>query len=98
MSFTDTPKLGVDLSAVTLAADITAGASNGRSHNLGEQVFASDGKRYVYGQAAAAIAASTAVCAVSTTDFTVAATGGAYKSPATAMAIGDRGWFGAASV
>lgn len=98
MSFTDTPKLGVDLSTVVLAADIAAGASNGRSHKLGSEVWAIDGKRYVYGQAAAAIAGSTAVCAVSATDFTVAATGGSYKSPATAMATGDRGWFGAASV
>ena len=98
MAFTDTPKLGVDLGAVTLKADIDSGASNGRSHRLGEEVFATDGKRYVYGQAAAAISASTTACDVDTSDFTVAATGGSYKSPATAMATGDRGWFGAASV
>lgn len=97
-NFTDTAKLGVGLNTVDLAADIAAGADNGRSHRLGEQVFGSDGKRYVYAQANATITAGTTVCAVNTTTFLVAATGGAYTSPGTDMASGDRGWFGSASV
>jgi hypothetical protein len=44
------------------------------------------------------ITASTAVCTVNATTFLVTATGGSYRSPAVAMASGDRGWFSAASV
>lgn len=98
MAFTDTPKLGVSLNMTELAADIAAGASNGRSHKLGSQILGTDGKRYVYAQAGAAISASTAVAAVDPATFIAAATGGTYASPAVAMATGDRGWFGAASV
>lgn len=97
MAFTDTPKLGVDLSAVDLKADIASGASNGRSHRLGEQVLASDGKRYVYAQANAAITSPNVVCDINATTFLVASSGGSYTAPAT-MASGDRGWFGATSV
>ena len=93
MAFTDTPKLGVDLAAVIPAADVDT-----RGHKLGSQVFASDGKRYVYAQANATITASTAVADINTTTFLVAASGGGYLSPATAMSSGDQGWFSKASV
>lgn len=85
---TDTPKIGVNLALV----------EDTPSHRLGSQIFATDGLRYVYAQANAAISASTAVCAINTTTFKVAATGGNYKSPASAMATGQYGWFGEASV
>lgn len=96
--FTVSPVLGVDLNTITLAADVgsTSGAED--APQLGTQVFASNGRRYIYGQAAAAITASTAVCLINATNFTVAATGGAATSPAVAMATGDRGWFSVASV
>ena len=94
--FTVTPVLGCDLNTITLAADVGTSAED--APQLGTQVFASDGRRYVYGQAAAVITASTAVCLVNTTNFTVAATGGSARSPAVAMATGDRGWFSVASV
>ena len=96
--FTVTPVAGVDLNTITLAADVgtTSGAED--APQLGTQVFASNGRRYVYAQANASITASTAVCAVNTTTFLVAASGGAYTSPAVNMATGDRGWFSAASV
>ena len=91
-----TPTSGADLVTITLAADLTNGKiPNGR---LGEQVFGSDGKLYVYGQANAAITASTTACTVSPTTFLVTASGGSYTSPATTMASGDRGWFSKASV
>lgn len=93
MAFTDTPKLGVDLAAVIPAADVDT-----RGHKLGSQVFASNGKRYVYAQANATISASTAVCAINASTFLVAASGGSYLSPATDMASGDQGWFAVASV
>lgn len=94
--FSVTPTAGADLVTITLAADLAAGKiANAR---LGEQVFGSDGKLYVYGQANASIPASTAVCTVSPTTFLVTASGGSYTSPATAMASGDRAWFSKASV
>lgn len=96
--FTVTPVLGCDLNTITLAADVgsTSGAED--APQLGTQVFASNGRRFIYGQAAAAITAATAVCLINATNFTVAATGGAALSPAAVMATGDRGWFSVASV
>lgn len=94
--FSVTPTSGADLVGITLAADLAAGKI--ANNRLGEQVFGSDGKLYVYGQANASIPASTAVCTVSPTTFLVTASGGSYTSPATAMATGDRAWFSKASV
>lgn len=95
--FTDTPKLGVDLVGIVTAADLAA-SSGRQGAKLGSEVFGSDGKRYVYAQANATITASTAVCDINATTFLVAASGGTYLSPATAMASGDQGWFSKASV
>lgn len=92
--FTDTPKIGVAL----LQKIDTADTKQRSGHRLGSQVWGSDGKRYVYAQANATISASTAVCDVDTTTFLVASSGGNYKSPPVAMAKGDQGWFGEASV
>lgn len=94
--FSRTAVIGADLSGVTTAAQLAAGQTGDAA--LGTQVFGSDGKLHVYGQANATIAASTAVCTVSPTTFLATATGGSYTSPATAMAAGDRGWFEKASV
>lgn len=94
--FTTTPKVGVDLKTIFLAADIAA--SNPSRPKLGDQVWGTDGKRYVFAQANAAITASTAVATVNPTTFLATASGGAYTSPGTTMASGDQGWFGAASV
>jgi len=93
MAYTDTPKLGVDLAAIIKAADVPT-----KGHKLGSQVWATDGKKYVYAQANASISASTAVCAINASTFLVAASGGSYTSPATAMVSGDQGWFSKASV
>jgi len=97
MAFSQTPSIGVDLVNTTLATDIASGAKR-VPFTLGMEVFASDGKRYVFAQANASISASTAVCTVSPSTFQATATGGAYTSPATAMVTGDYGWFSAASV
>ncbi len=94
--FTDTPKIGADLNTITTAADLAAGKV--ADARIGSQVFGSNGKLYVYGQANASISASTAVCTVNASTFLVTASGGSYTSPATAMASGDRGWFSKASV
>ena len=65
---------------------------------LGTQTFGSDGKLYVYGVAGAEIAANTAVCDVDPVTFEVAATGGAYASPAVVVPAGNYAWFGKSSV
>lgn len=94
--FTVTPVLGIDLNTITLAADVGSSAED--APQLGTQIFGSDGRRYMYGQAGATITAATTVCLPSATTFIVAATGGAYRSPPVAMATGDRGFFSVASV
>ena len=95
--FSITQLEGADLVSILPAADVASGAQRPFA-KLGTQVWGSDGKLYVYGQANGAITASTAVCTVSPTTFLVTNSGGAYTSPATTMASGDLGWFGKASV
>lgn len=92
--FTDTPKIGVDL-LNKIDSDDTKQRSG---HRLGSQVLGSDGKRYVYAQAGAAISASLATVAINASTFSATATGGNYTSPPVAMATGDQGWFAATSV
>lgn len=95
--FTISPTAGVDLVSIIPAADLTSGAQRPAAR-LGEQVFSSDGKIFVYAQANGAITASTAVCTVNASTFLATNSGGSYLSPATTMAAGDQGWFGKASV
>ena len=95
---TVTPILGCDFNSITLAADVGPASGAEDAPQLGTQVFGSDGRRYVYAQANATITASTAVCTVNATTFLATASGGSYRSPAVAMATGDRGWFSAAAV
>lgn len=92
-----TPISGVDLVSIIPTADLTSGAQRPAA-KLGTQVWGSDGKLYVYGQANASITASTAVCTVNASTFLVTASGGSYTSPATNMVSGDQGWFSKASV
>jgi hypothetical protein len=94
--FSITPSIGADLNTITLAADIAAGKVVDAA--IGSQVWASDGKRYVYAQANASISASDADCTVNATTFLATASGGSYLSPPVDMATGDRGWFSVASV
>jgi len=95
--FTISDLSGADLVGIIPTADLTSGAQRPAA-KLGTQVWGSDGKLYVYGQANAAITASTAVCTVSPTTFLVTASGGAYTSPATNLVAGDQCWFAKASV
>lgn len=94
MAASTTPIAGVNLGQIVLSTDPTYL----RPHKLGTLVQADDGKAYVWAQANATISANTAVCAVNTSTFLVAATGGAYTSPSTALASGDQAWFSKASV
>ncbi len=95
--FTVTPVLGVDLNTITLAADVGPAGSED-APQLGVVVHGSDGRRYVYAQAGASIPAADADCAINTTTFVAAASGGSYRSPPVAMATGDRGFFSVALV
>lgn len=97
MAFSVTPQIGFDLVNTILASDIASGART-VPVNLGEQVFGSDGKLYVFAKANASIAGSTAVCTVNPSTFLATATGGSYTSPTTGMVSGDYGWFSKASV
>jgi hypothetical protein len=97
MAFSVTPLVGIDLTNTVTAAAITAGQQVA-NQLLGVQVWGSDGLRYVFAKANATITASTTVCDINTTTFVVAASGGSYTSPATAMVSGDYGWFSKASV
>ena len=97
MAFSVTPLVGIDLTNTVTAAKITAGQQVA-NQLLGVQVWGSDGLRYVFAKANATITASTTVCDINTTTFLVAASGGSYTSPATAMVSGDYGWFSKASV
>lgn len=97
MAYSVTPNIGADLNNTVLATDLTSGART-VPFNLGEQVWASDGKRYVFAKAGGSITASTAVCTVNASTFSATSSGGSYTSPAVAMSTGDYGWFSAASV
>ena len=65
---------------------------------LGAETFGSDGKRYVFAKAGAAITASTATCSINASTFVATGSAGSYTSPATALVSGDYAWFSATSV
>lgn len=92
MPFSVTPTSGIDFTAVYPVGTVAPMGP------LGLEVFGSDGKIYVLAKAGAAIAANTAVCSIDPVTFAATATGGAYKSPATALVTGDTAWFSKASV
>jgi hypothetical protein len=102
MAYSTLPIAGVNLTVVT-PVDFTY--TNGSTLEvipafgpLGAQTFGSDGKRYVFAQAAATLTPSNAACTVNASTFQVTGSGGSYVSPAVSMVSGDYGWFGATSV
>ena len=98
MSYNITPTSGINLDDVVNTNPNSAGTNIPVNGPLGSQVFGSDGKRYVLGVAGAAITASTATCSINASTFVVTASGGAYTSPAVAVASGAYAWFAATSV
>ena len=98
MAYSVTPLIGVDLASTVTTNLNSAGTAVPTFCPLGTQVFGSDGKLYVLGQANASITASTAVCTVNASTFLVTASGGSYTSPAVALVSGDLAWFSKASV
>jgi len=97
MAYSVLPISGVDLVNTTTTNENSAGTAVPTFGPLGAETFGSDGKRYVFAQAGAAIAASTATCVVNASTFQVTLGAGTYLSGAS-MASGDYGWFSAASV
>ena len=65
---------------------------------LGNEVFGSDGLRYVLAKAGNTFTAGETSVSINTTTFVATSTGGAYIAPAVALASGQYGWFGKASV
>jgi hypothetical protein len=102
MAYSTLPISGVNLNGATnVDFALTAGSTAEvipAFGPLGAQTFGNTGLRYVFAQAGAAISASTTVCAINTTTFQVAATGGAYTSPGVALNSGDFAWFSEPSV
>jgi len=98
MAYTITPLSGIDLNDTQTVAEQALLSGLVTFGPLGAEVFASDGKRYVWAKAGSAITASTATCSINTTTFVATGGAGTYAGPAVAMASGDYGWFGAASV
>jgi len=98
MAYTVLPIAGVDLYNTTTTNPNSAGTAIATFGPLGAETFGSDGFRYVFAQAGAAIAASSATCIINASTFqvTLGATG-TYLSGAS-MASGDYGWFSKASV
>ena len=98
MAYSVLPIAGIDLTNISNYNDNSAGTDIPTQGPLGLQTFGSDGLRYVFAQAGAAISASLATCTVNASTFVATASGGTYLSPATAMVSGDYGWFSKASV
>ena len=98
MAYSVLPIAGIDLTNISNYNDNSAGTEIPTQGPLGLQTFGSDGLRYVFAQAGAAITASLATCTVNASTFVATASGGTYLSPATAMVSGDYGWFSKASV
>jgi len=98
MAFTTLPIAGIDLNDTQTVAEQAALSGLVTFGPLGAETFASDGKRYVWAKAGSTIAASTTTCSINTTTFVATGGAGTYAGPAVAMASGDYGWFGAASV
>ena len=97
MAFTITPLAGVDLANLAQTNPNSAGTAVATFGPLGAEVFGSDGFRYVFAQAGAAIGVSTATCTINASTFQATHSAGTYLSGAS-MASGDYGWFSKASV
>ena len=98
MAYSTLPIAGVDLTSVQTTNTNSANVAVPTFGPLGAETFGSDGKRYVFAKAGAAITASTATCSINASTFVVTASGGSYTSPAVAVASGEYAWFSATSV
>ena len=97
MAYSVLPISGVDLVNTTTTNLNSAGTAIPTFGPLGAETFGSDGFRYVFAQAGAAIGVSTATCTINASTFQATPSAGTYLSGAS-MASGDYGWFSKASV
>jgi hypothetical protein len=98
MAYSVSHQAGVNLVTTVTTNTNSAGTAVPTMGPLGDQVFGSDGKRYVLAKATEAITASTATCSINASTFAATGSGGSYTSPAVALASGDYAWFAATSV
>jgi hypothetical protein len=98
MAYSTLPIAGVDLVDTQTVAEQALNGGVVTFGPLGAETFASDGKRYVWAVAGAAITASTTTCSINASTFVATASAGTYLSPTATMASGDYGWFAATSV
>lgn len=98
MAYSISHQAGVNLVTAVNTNTNSAGTAIPVNGPLGDQVFGSDGKRYVLAQAGGAITASTATCSINASTFVATGSGGSYTSPAVTLASGDYAWFAATSV
>ena len=98
MAYSVTPIAGIDLVNLGQVNLNSASVAIPTEGPLGLEVWGSDGKRYVFATAGAAITASTTTCAINASTFVATGAAGTYLAPATTMASGDYGWFAATSV
>ena len=99
MAYSVTPISGVNLSSATQTQLASDGSTTIPAFGpLGNEVFGSDGKRYVFAKAGNTFTASETSVTVNPTTFVATSTGGSYIAPPTALASGEYGWFGIASV
>jgi hypothetical protein len=97
MAYSTLPIAGVDLVNLAATQSNSAGTAIATFGPLGAETFGSDGFRYVFAQAGAAIGVSTATCTINASTFQATPSAGTYLSGAS-MASGDYGWFSKASV
>jgi len=102
MAYSVLPIAGVNLTTTT---PVDFSLTNGTTAEvipafgpLGAETFGSDGRRYVFATAGAAITASTTTCSINASTFVATGSAGSYTSPAVALASGDYAWFSATSV
>ncbi len=98
MAYSVSHQAGVNLVTTVTTNTNSAGTAIPTMGPLGDQVFGSDGKRYVLAKAGAAITASTATCSINASTFVATGSAGSYTSPAVDLASGDYAWFAATSV
>lgn len=99
MAYSVTPISGVNLTSAAQTQVASDGTTLIPNHGpLGNEVFGSDGLRYVFAKAGNNFTASETSCSVDPVTFEATSTGGSYIAPAVALLDGEYGWFGVASV
>jgi len=92
------PLSGINLNSTTVTNTNSAGTAIPTFGPLGAQVFASNGKRYVFVKANGSIASNAAVVVSSTTFEATSNSSGTYTSIPGGLSSGEYAWVYATSV